>query len=119
MKMFINGQWVDRDQKIEVLNPFDGSLVDTVPKATAEDVEAAIAGAVRGAEIMRNLPAYDRFKILRRAADLMVERQADLGRTISLEEGKVLGEGVFESCHSTVRREPWENLASRCECLAE
>jgi len=113
MKMFINGQWVDRDQKIEVLNPFDGSLVDTVPKATAEDVEAAIAGAVRGAEIMRNLPAYDRFKILRRAADLMVERQADLGRTISLEEGKVLGEGVFEASRSATTIEVSAEEAKR------
>lgn len=113
MKMYINGDWVDRDQKIEVLNPFDGSLVDTVPKATAEDVEAAIAGAVRGAEIMRNLPAYDRFKILRRAADLMVERQDDLGRTISLEEGKILGEGVFEASRSAITIETSAEEAKR------
>ncbi|MCA9141368.1 MAG: aldehyde dehydrogenase family protein [Planctomycetaceae bacterium] len=113
MKMFINGEWVDRDQKIEVLNPFDGSLVDTVPKATAEDVEAAIASAVRGAEIMRKLPAYDRFTILRRAADLMVERQADLGRTISLEEGKILGEGVFEASRSAITIETSAEEAKR------
>lgn len=113
MKMFINGEWVDRDQKIEVLNPFDGSLVDTVPTATAEDVEAAIAGAVRGAEIMRNLPAYDRFQILRRAADLMVERQADLGRTISLEEGKILSEGVFEASRSAITIETSAEEAKR------
>lgn len=113
MKMFINGEWIDRDEKIEVLNPFDGSLVDTVPKASAEDVETAIAGTVRGAEIMRNLPAYDRFKILRRATDLMVERQADLGRTISLEEGKILGEGVFEASRSAITIETSAEEAKR------
>ena len=31
MKTFIGGEWRDKPEKIEVLNPFDGSLVDTVP----------------------------------------------------------------------------------------
>lgn len=102
MKMFVGGQWVERDSRIEVRNPFDQSIVDTVPQATAEDVEAAVAGAVQGAAIMRQLPAYDRFKVLRKAADLMFERQAELGRTISLEEGKILAEGVFEASRAAV-----------------
>ncbi len=97
MKMFIRGQWVDRNEKIGVTNPFDGSVVDTVPMASAEDVKAALDGAVAGAKVMRELPPYERFHILRRAADLMFQRQDDLGRTISLEEGKVLREGVFEA----------------------
>ena len=36
-------------EKIEVRNPFDGSVVDTVPQATAADVEAAIAARSKGA----------------------------------------------------------------------
>ena len=97
MKMFVAGQWVDRPQRIEVKNPFDGSVVDTVPQATPEDVDAALAGAMVGSQIMRRMPAYERFEILRRAADLMFARQQDLGRTISLEEGKVLAEGELEA----------------------
>ena len=31
MKMYINGEWVDREAKIPVLNPFDQSVIDTVP----------------------------------------------------------------------------------------
>ena len=49
MKMYICGQWVDRDAKMPVINPFDQSAFDTVPRGTADDVEAAIASAVRGA----------------------------------------------------------------------
>ena len=113
MKMFINGEWADRDQKIEVLNPFDRSVVDTVPKASSADVETALAGATAGAEIMRKMPAYDRFRILRRAADLMVERQTELGRTISLEEGKILGEGVFEASRSAITIETSAEEAKR------
>jgi len=97
MRIFFAGQWHDRDQKIEVRNPFDGSVVDTVPQATATDAEAAIASAVEGAAVMRKLPGYERFQILRRAADAMFARQKELGRLISLEEGKTLAEGVFEA----------------------
>ena len=75
MKMFIHGEWVQGSERIEVLNPFDGSIVDTVPQASSSDIEAALAGAVRGAEIMRNMPAYDRYQLLRKAADLMFQRQ--------------------------------------------
>ena len=50
---------------------------------------------------MRRMPGYERFQILRRAADLMHQRQQDLGRTISLEEGKILGEGVLEAARAT------------------
>jgi glyceraldehyde-3-phosphate dehydrogenase (NADP+) len=97
MRIFFAGQWHDRDQKIEVRNPYDGSVVDTVPQATAADADAAIAAAVEGAAIMRKLPGYDRFQILRRTADAMFARQKDLGKLISQEEGKTLAEGVFEA----------------------
>jgi acyl-CoA reductase-like NAD-dependent aldehyde dehydrogenase len=97
MKMHIAGQWVDKAEKIEVLNPFDGSVVDTVPKGTAEDVDRALASAVEGAKIMAAMPAYQRYQILHRAAELMSERIADLGRTITLEEGKVITEGMGEA----------------------
>lgn len=97
MKLFVRGIWIDRPEKIEVRHPFDNSLVDTVPIATPEDIEAALSGAVEGATRMRQLPGYDRFQILRRAADKMFAVQKELGRLISLEEGKTLAEGVFEA----------------------
>jgi acyl-CoA reductase-like NAD-dependent aldehyde dehydrogenase len=113
MKMFLNGEWVDRDQKIEVRNPFDGSIVDTVPKGAPADAEAAVASAETGSRIMRAMPAYDRFKILRKAADLMLDRQNDLGHTISSEEGKVLREGVFEAQRSAITIEHSAEEAKR------
>ncbi len=97
MRIFFAGQWQDRDQKIEVRNPYDATIVDTVPQATASDADAAIAGAVQGAAVMRKLSGYERFQILRKAADAMFARQKELGRIISLEEGKTIGEGTFEA----------------------
>ena len=97
MKMHMDGSWVDRDKKIDVLNPFDGSVVDTVPAADTSDVDVAIGSAVRGAEIMAGIPAFERYQILHRAADLMQERIDDLGRTVTMEEGKTLTEGLGEA----------------------
>lgn len=113
MKMFIQGEWVDRDQRIDVCNPFNGEAFDTIPAATAADASEAIRGAVRGAEIMRKMPAYERFQILRRAADLMVERQTEFGELISREEGKVLAEGLFEAQRSAVTMEHSAEEAKR------
>ena len=45
MKMLLAGQWVDREKTIDVRDPFDDSLIDTVPAATADDVETALAAA--------------------------------------------------------------------------
>ncbi|WP_425615745.1 aldehyde dehydrogenase family protein [Anatilimnocola sp. NA78] len=96
MKMFLAGEWVDRDQRSEVRHPFDGHVVDTVPQATNDDVSRAIGSAVAGAKLMAKVSAYDRFAMLRRAADAVLAKKAELGRLISLEEGKTLAEGEFE-----------------------
>lgn len=97
MKMFLAGQWVDKPSRLEVRNPFDGSTIDTVPRAEAQDVERAVAAAVEGAAAMRRLSGYERAAILSNAADLMGQRAEKLGRLISSEEGKILAEGRFEA----------------------
>jgi acyl-CoA reductase-like NAD-dependent aldehyde dehydrogenase len=39
--MYIGGEWVDRDEKTEVINPYDGSVIDTAPSAGLEDLDMA------------------------------------------------------------------------------
>ncbi len=96
MKMYVGGEWIDKRQTIPVSNPYDGSTVDTVPKADLDDVERALATAVRGAVAMRKLTGYQRAQILRKAADLLTQRTEDLARTITMEEGKILAESRIE-----------------------
>ncbi len=97
MKMYVAGQWVDKPKKIDVTNPFDGSVVDTVPQADKGDVDRALESATRGARVMARLPGYERYKILKKAADLLEARVEEFGRTITLEEGKIIGEGRTEA----------------------
>lgn len=97
MKMFLAGEWVDKPKKIEVRNPFDNSVIDTVPRADAGAVDRALSFAERGAKAMAKLSGYERWKILRKAADLIAARNEELGRLISTEEGKVIAEGRSEA----------------------
>jgi glyceraldehyde-3-phosphate dehydrogenase (NADP+) len=97
MKNFIAAQWVDKPKKIEVRNPFDNSVIDTVPRADAADLTKALAFAERGAMVMAKLTAYERWKILRKAADLMAARNDEFGQMISREEGKIIAEGRGEA----------------------
>ena len=97
MKMHIGGQWVDKSEKIEVLHPYDGSVVDTIPRGDAADVELALATAERGAKVMASLTGYERYEILHKAAHLMEGRNEDLAQTITMEEGKIIAEGRIEA----------------------
>jgi acyl-CoA reductase-like NAD-dependent aldehyde dehydrogenase len=97
MKIFLAGNWVDTPKKLEVKNPFDNTVIDTVPRADGGDLEKALAFAERGAKVMAKLSSYERWKILRKAADLMAARNEELGQLISKEEGKIIAEGRGEA----------------------
>ena len=96
MRMFIGGEWLDKDEKVPVVNPFDGAQIDTVPKGDTSDVDAAITSAVRGAEVMAKMSGFDRYQILLKTANLLQERREEHARIITLEEGKVIAEGRGE-----------------------
>jgi len=97
MKMYVAGQWIDKDQKIEVRNSYDNSVIDTVPRADRSDIERALQSAERGARAMAKLTSYERWKILHRAAELLAARVEELGTLISREEGKIVAEGRAEA----------------------
>lgn len=97
MQMYLEGRWQSGSAALDVRNPFNGMTIDQVPQGTAKDIERAITGLVKGAQVMRQLSAYERAQILRRTAAIMAEREAELARTISQEEGKVLAEGTLEA----------------------
>ena len=96
MQMLIAGKWVDGNGTIPVINPFDNSEIDTVPKATPADVDRAMAFALEGAKKMRRISGYERYRLLMRAAALMEEQLDDPAETITREEGKVIAESRLE-----------------------
>ncbi|MDQ3994575.1 MAG: aldehyde dehydrogenase family protein [Actinomycetota bacterium] len=97
MQMYVAGEWRGSPLEDEVRSPYSGEVVDTVPRATDEDVEQALGAALVGAHTMRRLSAYDRAAIVNRAADLLAEAADEFARTISAEEGKPLSEALGEA----------------------
>jgi glyceraldehyde-3-phosphate dehydrogenase (NADP+) len=96
MKMLIGGKAAGAGPEIEVLNPFDGSVIDTVPAATPAEVDEALDVAVKGAEIMSRWPRVERAAVLSKASDILAERSAELAVTIASESGKTVREASGE-----------------------
>ena len=97
MRMHIGGQWVDKSEKVEVINPFNGSVIDTIPRASQQDVETALKTAEYGAKIMAKMTGYERYEIIHKVSEIMTERVEALAQIITLEEGKTLAEATIEA----------------------
>lgn len=105
MKMLLNGEWVDRSSQLEVRNPQDNSLVDTVPQGTAADMAAAITAAEQGFARARQMAAHERMAILHKAAALIEAKHEDYARLIASEGIKTIREARKEvtRCIATIR----------------
>src|SRR5713101_8410790 len=102
MEMLIGGMWLPAasGRTEEVTSPFDGAAVGTVPVADAGDVRAALDRAEAGAVTWRRTPAFERMRILMRAADLADERAEQTAQVISAEAGKTIAEARGEASRS-------------------
>jgi glyceraldehyde-3-phosphate dehydrogenase (NADP+) len=104
MKMLIGENWVDKDEKIEVCNPFNNELVDTVPSGEESDVDAAFQAAEEGFKINRELPVHQRISILYKTAEIIRNNQEEFARIIASEGSKTIREARKEAsrCVDTI-----------------
>ncbi len=105
MKMLLEGNWVERDNKIEVTDPFDNSVIDTVPVASKDDVETALAAAVKGFEITKRMSVYDRAEVLYKTAEIISGRLDEFATVIAREGSKTINEARKEAsrCVNTIK----------------
>ena len=99
---FIDGTWLDADGglTIKVNNPATGEIIGTVPKMGAAETRRAIEAADRALPAWRSLTAKERATKLRRWFDLLMENQDDLGRLMTMEQGKPLAESKGEIAYA-------------------
>ena len=97
MDMLINGTWTKTAERIDVIDPWDGSVVDTVPRGTAADVDAAIAAATKAFKTWRFVPVHERMRILRAVADDVAANLEEYARLIAREGSKTIKEARKES----------------------
>lgn len=105
MKMYLDGQWIDHTRRMPVLDPQDGTRVDTVPMATAADMERAISAAVAGAGRARCMPVHQRIALLNGAASWVEQHLESYAQTIAREGIKTIREARKEvsRCVDTLR----------------
>ena len=96
MKMYVGGAWTEGSARTAVRNPFDDSIVDTVPVAAPAEIETALASAVRGARVMKAMPAHRRAEILAAASLALRARAEEFAVVLTREMGKPIAESRGE-----------------------
>ena len=98
LSLYIDGQFINADGRKEqdVLNPATNQVIGKLPHATREDLDAALASAERAFASWRKTSPMERSKVLRKVAELARARAQDIGRNITLDQGKPLAEAVGE-----------------------
>ncbi len=96
--LFIEGKWIAAQGRdtAAVVNPATGRELGRVPLAGADDLDHALQVAQRSFATWRQTVPAQRAKVLKRAAELILERAPHIARQMTLEEGKPLGESLDE-----------------------
>ena len=100
MKMLIGGEKVNSSDErvIEVTNPANGVIIDTVPAATEEDIEYAVKQAKIGQKKWSSLSIYERGEILYKFVDLIKRKDnaERIGTLLARESGRTPKDGIGE-----------------------
>ena len=97
--LYIDGKWNHGNGGggEDVLNPATQKPLAHLPHATAKDLDAALAAAEAGYKVWKAKSAYDRSRIIKKAADLLRERADQIGRVMTQEQGKTFIEAKGEA----------------------
>jgi len=98
-QLLIDGEWRGgaEGKSIEVVNPATGQKIGQVAHATKVDLDAALEAVDRGFGVWSATSAFERSKIMRKAAELLRERADKIARIMTLEQGKPLPEARMET----------------------
>lgn len=99
VKLFIDGEWRDAlsGKRLPVTDPATGETIGTIPHAAREDLDLALAAADKGFKIWRDTSAFERSKIMRRAADILRQRKDAIAWLMTREQGKPLAQSAMET----------------------
>jgi len=114
-QMFINGEWRDAysGETIPVENPANGQELDTVPRAGADDVDAAVRAAQAAFPGWADTSPDDRAALLRKGIRLVEEQAGEITATLTAEQGKPTFEAKGELHHFLHGMEFYAGLASK------
>ena len=90
---YLAGKAVQSDSKLEVHNPYDGSLVGDIPMLAQQHLQEAICAML---SFSSELTRYERSEILDRARRLLKEQAGEFADLIRLESGLCMRETHYE-----------------------
>lgn len=93
-KLYINGAYTDAasGETFDAINPANGEVIAQVQAAGAADVDRAVDAAAKGQKVWAAMTAMQRSRILRRAVDILRERNDELAAIETADTGKPLSE---------------------------
>jgi succinate-semialdehyde dehydrogenase / glutarate-semialdehyde dehydrogenase len=99
VQLHVDGRWrpAEGNRTLPVLNPATEEEIGTVAHASRADLDEALAAAERGFGQWRKVSAFDRSKLMRKAADLLRSRADEIARLMTQEQGKPVGEAKMET----------------------
>ena len=98
VQLYIDGHWREgaAARKLPVLNPATGEVMGELACAETADLEEVAEAANRGFDVWRKISAFDRYKMMRKAAQLLRDRVETVAQLMTLEQGKPLTEARME-----------------------
>ena len=98
-QLYINGAWTAgaSGRTLPVVNPATGAEIGTVAYAERADLDRALEAAEQGFRAWRKVSAFERAKVMRKAAALFRERADAIAPMLTLEQGKPLFEAKQEA----------------------
>jgi glyceraldehyde-3-phosphate dehydrogenase (NADP+) len=99
---FLAGTWSRSDRPLPVVNPFSGSTVASTWIAGPQDLERATVAALTAASTMRELPVYERARVLEAAAGEIRSGREGFARELAQEAGKPIRDALTEVDRATM-----------------
>jgi succinate-semialdehyde dehydrogenase / glutarate-semialdehyde dehydrogenase len=98
LEHYIDGNWVKASgaKTQEVMNPATSKPIGELAHASKGDLDKALAAADKGFKAWRKVSAFERGKVLRKAADLVRSRADEIAKVLTQEQGKVFMEAKLE-----------------------
>ncbi|MEE1118172.1 lactaldehyde dehydrogenase [Methanosphaera sp.] len=96
MEMLINSKHISTEERMEVTNPYDNSIVDTIPVADEKIVHDAIKSAKNSKNKMTNLSSREIYYRLTEACTELKEQKEDIAKIITKETGKPINGSLYE-----------------------
>ena len=107
VSLLIDGGWRPAlsGKTLPVLNPATGDAIGNVAHAEPADLDLALAAAQKGFDTWRKVPAFERYKVMRKAAENLRARADEVATQMTMEQGKPRGEAKMETLAVST---PWK-----------